>query len=72
MKTPKVSLFRHGSELLDDLNAGLRKAEKSYQKILKEEPDNAKKIAKAENTIKYFKRMIAEKEAFLGIKSKNK
>lgn len=72
MKEPKVSLYRRGSQLLDDLKASLKKTEDGLKRTLKEEPDNTKKIARSEEAIKDLKRMIAEKEEFLGINSKTK
>jgi hypothetical protein len=72
MAQSKPSLFRSGSELLDDLNSALKKAEDGLKRALKEEPNNAKKIARSEEIVKDVKRMIAEKEKMLGIKSKSK
>ena len=62
MAQSKPSLFRSGSELLDDLNSALKKAEDGLKRALKEEPNNAKKIARSEEIVKDVKRMIAEKE----------
>lgn len=68
----KADCYRTGSELLDDLIRGLKRAESNYKRVLKEEPDNTKKIQKNEEIINYHKKLIAEKEAQLGIKSRNK